>query len=89
MLLRLASLAATNTFVSPLRLPPMSDRDKDIEILALRRQLLVLQPYESSSWGDRRIHTRENCSPDCSEKPLASGRHGGQGNGQSLTDGGG
>ncbi|MFI9276268.1 integrase core domain-containing protein [Kitasatospora sp. NPDC052896] len=42
MLLRLACLAATNTFAL-LRLLPMSDREKDIEILALRHQLLVLQ----------------------------------------------
>ncbi|MGW1507353.1 integrase core domain-containing protein [Streptomyces mirabilis] len=42
MLLRLAYLAATNT-LALLRLLPMSDRDKDIEILALRHQLLVLQ----------------------------------------------
>ncbi|MFE7243801.1 integrase core domain-containing protein [Streptomyces sp. NPDC057580] len=42
MLLRLAYLAATKTF-SLLRLLPMSDGDKDIEILALRHQLLVLQ----------------------------------------------
>jgi hypothetical protein len=41
-LLRLAYLAVTNTFTL-LRLLPMSDRDKDIEILALRHQLLVLQ----------------------------------------------
>jgi putative transposase len=41
-LLRLAYLAATNTLAF-LRLLPMSDRDKDIEILALRHQLLVLQ----------------------------------------------
>ena len=40
MLLRLAYLAATNT-LSLLRLLPMSDRDKDIETLALRHQLLV------------------------------------------------
>ncbi|MFF1737482.1 integrase core domain-containing protein [Streptomyces sp. NPDC058247] len=42
MLLRLAYLAVTNTFTL-LRLLPMSERDKDIEILALRHQLLVLQ----------------------------------------------
>ncbi|MER6121766.1 integrase core domain-containing protein [Streptomyces sp. NPDC001795] len=42
MLLRLAYLAATN-ILALLRLLPMSDRDKDIEILALRHQLLVLQ----------------------------------------------
>jgi putative transposase len=41
-LLRLAYLAVTNTFALR-RLLPMSDRDKDIEILALRHQLLVLQ----------------------------------------------
>jgi hypothetical protein len=41
-LLRLAYLAATNTFAL-LRLLPMSDREKDIEILALRHQLPVLQ----------------------------------------------
>ena len=42
MLLRLAYLTVTNTF-AVLRLFPMSDRDKDTEILALRHQLVVLQ----------------------------------------------
>lgn len=42
MLLRLAYFAATHT-LTLLRLLPMSGRDKDIEILALRHQLLVLQ----------------------------------------------
>ncbi|MFE2183722.1 integrase core domain-containing protein [Streptomyces sp. NPDC059455] len=42
MLLRLAYLATTNALAF-LRLLPMSDRDKDIEILVLRHQLLVLQ----------------------------------------------
>ena len=42
MLLRLAYLGVTNAFAL-LRLLPMSDRDKDAEILALRHQLLVLQ----------------------------------------------
>lgn len=42
MLLRLAYVTAT-TVVTLLRLLPMSDRNKDLEILALRRQLLVLQ----------------------------------------------
>ena len=41
-MLRLAYLAVTNTFAL-LRLLPMSDRDKDVEILALRHQLTVLQ----------------------------------------------
>jgi hypothetical protein len=40
-LLRLAYLAVTNTFTL-LRLLPRSERDKDIEILVLRHQLLVL-----------------------------------------------
>lgn len=42
MLLRLAYVTAT-TAVTLLRLLPMSDRDKDLEIIALRHQLLVLQ----------------------------------------------
>ncbi|GAA3485099.1 hypothetical protein GCM10018966_096310 [Streptomyces yanii] len=42
MLLRLAYLAVTNTFTL-LRLLPMSEREKNIEILALRHQLLILQ----------------------------------------------
>ena len=42
MLLRLAYMTVTNTF-AVLRLLPMSDRDKDVEILALRHQLAVLQ----------------------------------------------
>ncbi|WP_371794093.1 helix-turn-helix domain-containing protein [Streptomyces sp. NBC_01718] len=42
MLLRLAYLGVTSTFAM-LRLLPMGDRDKDIEILALRHQLSVLE----------------------------------------------
>ena len=42
MLLRLACLTVTNTFAA-LRLPPLSDRDKDVEILAPRHQITVLQ----------------------------------------------
>jgi putative transposase len=42
MLLRLAYLGITNVFAL-LRLIPVSDRDKDAEILALRHQLTVLQ----------------------------------------------
>ncbi|MBG0824933.1 transposase [Planomonospora sp. ID91781] len=42
MLLRLAYLAVTNTFAA-LRLLPMSDRDKDVEILALRHHITVLE----------------------------------------------
>lgn len=42
MLLRFAYLAVTNAFAA-LRLLPMSDRDKDVEILTLRHQIGVLQ----------------------------------------------
>ena len=42
MLLRLACLGVTNVFAL-LRLLPVSNRDKDAEILALRHQLPVLQ----------------------------------------------
>ncbi|GAA2377450.1 hypothetical protein [Streptomyces cuspidosporus] len=42
MLLRLAYLGVTNAFAL-LRLLPMSDRDKDAEILALRQQITVLE----------------------------------------------
>ncbi len=42
MLLRLAYLGATNAF-AVLRLLPMSDQDKDAEILALRHQIAVLE----------------------------------------------
>jgi putative transposase len=42
MLLRLAYLAVTTTFAA-LRLLPMGNRDKDVEILALRHQITVLE----------------------------------------------
>ncbi|WP_327009814.1 helix-turn-helix domain-containing protein [Dactylosporangium sp. NBC_01737] len=42
MLLRLAYLAVTNAF-TVLRLLPTSNRDKDVEILALRHQITVLE----------------------------------------------
>ncbi|MEY9893542.1 hypothetical protein ABIA35_004473 [Catenulispora sp. MAP12-49] len=48
MLSRLAYLAVTNAF-AVLRLLPLSDRDKDAEILALRHQLAVLQRQLSSN----------------------------------------
>jgi putative transposase len=41
-LLRLAYLTVTNTFAA-LRLLPMSDWDKDVEILVLRHQITVLE----------------------------------------------
>jgi transposase InsO family protein len=43
-LLRLAYLGVTNAF-AVLRLLPMSNRDKDVEILALRHQLMVLERH--------------------------------------------
>ncbi|GAA3623010.1 hypothetical protein GCM10022419_130840 [Nonomuraea rosea] len=42
MLLRLAYLTVTNAFTA-LRLLPMGDRDKDVEILVLRHQITVLE----------------------------------------------
>ncbi|MFC9612293.1 hypothetical protein [Streptomyces sp. NPDC056938] len=42
MLLRLAYLTVTNIFAA-LRLLPMSDRDKDVESLALRHEITVLE----------------------------------------------
>ncbi|GAB3002976.1 hypothetical protein [Saccharothrix stipae] len=42
MLLRLAYLGVTNAFAL-LRLLPMTDRDKEVEILALRHQITVLE----------------------------------------------
>ncbi|ROP41848.1 helix-turn-helix domain-containing protein [Saccharothrix texasensis] len=42
MLLRLAYLGVTNAFAL-LRLLPMSDRDKDVKILALRHQIAILE----------------------------------------------
>ncbi|MFE4250673.1 hypothetical protein ACFRU3_14425 [Streptomyces sp. NPDC056910] len=41
-LVRLAYLAVTQTFATP-RLLPMTDREKDAEILALRHQLSIPQ----------------------------------------------
>jgi len=40
--LRLSYLGVTNVFAL-LRLLPMSDRDKEVEILALRHQIMVLE----------------------------------------------
>ncbi|GAA1933533.1 hypothetical protein GCM10009753_78740 [Streptantibioticus ferralitis] len=57
MLLRLAYLGVTNAFAM-LRLLPMSEREKDVEILALRHQIAVLERQLSGqrvrfSAGDR------------------------------------
>ena len=42
MLFRLAYLTVTNAFAA-LRLLPLGDRDKDVEILALRHQITILE----------------------------------------------
>jgi putative transposase len=49
-LLRLAYLGLTTTFAL-LRLLPMTDRDKDIEIVMLRHQIALLQ----RQLGDTRV----------------------------------
>jgi hypothetical protein len=56
-LLRLPYLALTSMFTL-IRLLPMSDRDKDAEILALRHQLAVLQRQIDKpklTWPDRAL----------------------------------
>ncbi|MEV0705361.1 hypothetical protein AB0I53_46650, partial [Saccharopolyspora sp. NPDC050389] len=53
MLVRFAYLAVAHAF-AVLRLLPMTDREKDVEILALRHQLAVLQ----RQLGDRRLQLR-------------------------------
>jgi hypothetical protein len=53
-LFRLAYLGVTNT-LALLRLLPMSDRDEDAEILALRHQVIVLERHLH---GDRLRFTR-------------------------------
>ncbi|AHH98848.1 hypothetical protein [Kutzneria albida] len=53
MLIRFAYLAVTNAFAA-LRLLPMTNREKDIEILALRHQLTILQ----RQLGDQRPQLR-------------------------------
>lgn len=56
-MLRLAYLALTNTFAL-IRMLPMSDRDKDVEILALRHQLAVLQRKVGTRAAPRKGPTR-------------------------------
>jgi putative transposase len=50
-LVRLGYLAVSNVFTA-LRLLPMGDRDKDLEILTLRHQIAVLE----RQLGQRRVH---------------------------------
>jgi putative transposase len=57
-LLRLAYLGVTNAFAM-LRLLPMSNRDRDTEILALRHQITVLQ----RQLGERRTRFHPSGRP--------------------------
>ncbi|MFD9946273.1 hypothetical protein ACFWYW_30585 [Nonomuraea sp. NPDC059023] len=52
--LRLPYLTVTNAFAT-LRLLPMSDRDKDVEILALRHQVTVLERQLNAD-GRSQVH---------------------------------
>ncbi|WP_257232369.1 hypothetical protein [Streptomyces sp. Rer75] len=57
MLLRLLYLTVSTVFTF-VRLVPMSDREKDLEILALRHQLAVLQrtvDRPQLTWPDRAL----------------------------------
>jgi hypothetical protein len=62
-LLRLAYLGVTNA-LAMLRLLPMTDRDKDAEIMALRHQIMILQ---RQLHGQRIRFTPRTgrCSPHC------------------------
>ncbi len=60
--LRLAYLGVTNAFALP-RLPPMSDRDKDVEILALRHQPTIPERQPGNA--------RPRFSPDDRALPAA------------------
>lgn len=66
MLLRLSYLALTNVFAF-VRLLPMSDVDKDVEILALRRQLAVLQRQIDRPASPR--PTGHSSPPSCTDCP--------------------
>ncbi|MET9662584.1 winged helix-turn-helix domain-containing protein [Streptomyces sp. NPDC006510] len=68
MLLRLAYSGMANAFAM-LRLLPMSDRDKDVEILALRHQLSVLERQLGS--GVTRLLHRMGCSVQMPARPAA------------------
>lgn len=63
MLVRLAYLAVSNAFAA-LRLLPMSDRNKDIEILTLRHQITVLQ-RQLGGPGRHSIRRTMRFSPRC------------------------
>ncbi|MFG2863597.1 VIT1/CCC1 transporter family protein [Streptomyces sioyaensis] len=71
MLLGLGYLAVTHAFALLCQLP-MSDRDKDAEILALRHQPMVL---ERQLGKERvRVHSGRPGVPGCSAEPAATGR---------------
>ena len=84
MLLRLAYLTVTNAFVV-LRLLPMTDRDKDAEILALRHQIGVLQRHLGSrsvtfTPADRAfLAALLQPLPRCGPAPAAAARPAGHG----------
>jgi hypothetical protein len=64
MLLRLSYLALSTVFAFA-RLLPMSDTDKDVEILALRHQLAVLQRQIDRPPSRRR--TGPSSPPSCTD----------------------
>jgi hypothetical protein len=63
-LLRLAYLSVTSVFAL-LRLLPVSDRDKDIEILALRHQITVLERQLGRPGRGSPPPTRRSWPPCC------------------------
>ncbi|ONI92630.1 hypothetical protein ALI22I_02895 [Saccharothrix sp. ALI-22-I] len=60
MLLRLAYLGVANAFAL-LRLLPMSDRDKDAEILALRHRITVLERQLAERPPDEGLNSAFSC----------------------------
>jgi putative transposase len=66
-LLRLAYLTVTSAFAA-LRLLAVSDRDKDVEILALRHQIAVLQRQLGSTRP--RFHPGDRAFLACSGRIL-------------------
>ncbi|GAA0903814.1 MULTISPECIES: hypothetical protein [Streptomyces violaceusniger group] len=70
MLLRLTYLGVTNAFAM-LRLLPMADRDKDVEILALRHQITVLE----RQLGKDKIRSRRAGCPPPNDKRCGGRRH--------------
>jgi hypothetical protein len=63
-LLRLAYLSVTNMFAL-LQLLPMSDRDKDVEILALRHQIAVLERQLGMTRRGSALATVRSWPPCC------------------------